>query len=91
METKRLHTKFIRLPTAVTATKDPSAAPAVNVSYTPLQVAQMYAFPAGSGAGQTVGIVELGGGYSIEDVQTFFDQLSVDATPQLTDVQRRKR
>jgi len=48
------------------------------VSYTPLQVAAMYNFPtSGNGAGQTIGIIELGGGYSASDLQTYFSQLGV--------------
>jgi kumamolisin len=42
------------------------------VSYTPPQVATAYAFPPGSGAGQCVAIVELGGGYRPADLQTYF-------------------
>ncbi len=45
------------------------------VSYTPLQVAQMYDFPVGaSGRGQCVAIIELGGGYTDADLQTYFQQ-----------------
>jgi kumamolisin len=39
----------------------------------PAQVAQAYSFPAGAtGAGQTIGIIELGGGYSADDLNTYF-------------------
>jgi kumamolisin len=56
------------------------------VSYTPLQVAQAYGFPTGStGAGQTIGIIELGGGYSQSDLETFFSGLGI-ATPSVTSV-----
>ena len=37
---------------------------AANTSFTPVQVAALYGFPAGAQAsGQTIGIIELGGGY----------------------------
>ena len=39
----------------------------------PTQVAQAYSFPAGAtGAGQTIGIIELGGGYKTADLKTYF-------------------
>ena len=39
----------------------------------PAQVAQAYSFPAGvTGAGQTIGIIELGGGYNAADLKTYF-------------------
>jgi len=52
-----------------------SAAPA---SYTPPQVAQAYNFPAtASGAGQTIGIIELGGGYRQADLTAYFKSLGL--------------
>jgi kumamolisin len=48
------------------------------VSYTPLQVAQLYQFPQDvDGTGQTIGILELGGGYRPDDLQTYFSSLGV--------------
>jgi kumamolisin len=48
------------------------------ISFTPPQVAQLYDFPQGvTGAGQTVAIIELGGGYSTADLSTYFQQLGV--------------
>lgn len=43
------------------------------VSYSPLTVGTAYAFPpADSGSGQCVGILEFGGGYRPQDLQSFF-------------------
>jgi kumamolisin len=50
---------------------------ATSVSYTPLQIASAYKFPSGNGAGQTIGIIELGGGYAQSDLQTFFAGLKI--------------
>jgi kumamolisin len=48
-----------------------------NISYTPPQVAQLYQFPANaSAAGQTIGIIELGGGYKTADLTTYFKSLN---------------
>ncbi len=59
---------------------------AAAVSFTPPQVATLYNFPEGlTGAGQTVGIIELGGGYSTSDLQTYFSQLGVQE-PSITAV-----
>jgi len=45
---------------------------------TPVDVARLYAFPSGRGAaGQTIGVLEFGGGYYQRDVDYFFDSLGV--------------
>jgi kumamolisin len=47
-------------------------------SYTPVQVAEAYGFPAGAGGqGETVGILELGGGFSTSDLSTYFAGLGL--------------
>jgi kumamolisin len=62
------------------------AARAVNVSYTPVQIAQLYQFPAGATAtGQTIGIIELGGGYRTADLTAYFKTLN-QAAPKVTAV-----
>ncbi len=63
------------------------AAPnAVNTSYTPVQVGALYQFPTGAtAAGQTIGIVELGGGYKAADLTTYFKSLGQKA-PTVTSV-----
>ncbi|HEX4321340.1 MAG TPA: S53 family peptidase [Acidobacteriaceae bacterium] len=48
-----------------------------SVSYAPTQVAQAYAFPNGGAAGQTIGIIELGGGYRPADLKTYFHSLGL--------------
>jgi kumamolisin len=48
--------------------------------YTPPQVAQLYNFPAGvDGTGQCIGILEFGGGYNTNDLNTYFQQLGTSA------------
>jgi kumamolisin len=62
---------------------DPAA---VQVAYTPPQVASLYQFPAGTdGTGQTVAIIELGGGFATSDLTTYFGSLGI-ATPSVTAV-----
>jgi kumamolisin len=59
---------------------------AAPTSYTPVQVAQAYQFPAGaSGAGETIGILELGGGYRQADLTAYFKTLN-QAAPAITAV-----
>ena len=54
--------------------------------YTPLQVAQLYNFPTNAnGAGESIGILEFGGGYSSSDLDSYFQQLGL-STPQITAV-----
>lgn len=58
----------------------------VAVSYSPLQVAQAYGFPSGAtGAGQCIGVIELGGGYRATDLNAFFSNLGI-STPNVTAV-----
>ncbi len=55
-------------------------------AYTPPQVGAAYGFPtAGNGAGQCIGLIELGGGYSADDLATYFGGLGL-ATPTVTPV-----
>ena len=62
---------------------DATAAP---TSYTPPQVAQAYQWRStASGAGQTIGIIELGGGYKQADLTTYFKTLGLSA-PSITAV-----
>jgi len=45
---------------------------------TPVQVAQLYDFPTGvTGAGQCIGIIELGGGFRPADLRTYFKSIGV--------------
>jgi kumamolisin len=47
-----------------------------NISYTPPQIAALYQFPPNaSAAGQTIGIIELGGGYKTADLTAYFKTL----------------
>jgi hypothetical protein len=49
-------------------------------SYAPVQVAEAYQFPASAtGAGQTIGIIELGGGYRQADLAAYFKTLGLAA------------
>ena len=47
------------------------------VSYTPPQVASLYGYPAGTGSGQCVALIELGGGYRPSDLEAYFSGLNV--------------
>jgi kumamolisin len=74
--------------TVTPETVTPEAAPAAPtaVPLTALQVASLYDFPAGTdGTGQTIAIVELGGGYNQSDLDTYFSGLGL-ATPSVTAV-----
>jgi kumamolisin len=53
-------------------------AQAASVTYSPVQVAALYNFPTGvDGAGQTIGLIELGGGYNESDISTYFSGLNL--------------
>jgi kumamolisin len=56
----------------------PEAQAAVAASLSPVQVGKLYHFPANvTGAGQTIAIIELGGGYRTTDLKTYFRGLGV--------------
>jgi len=51
---------------------------AANATFTPLEIATLYEFPAGTdGKGQCIGIIELGGGYRRTDLKAYFKQLGI--------------
>jgi kumamolisin len=55
-----------------------AAANAASATFTPLDVAKLYRFPAGlDGSGQCIAIIELGGGYRTADLNTYFRSLKL--------------
>ena len=56
------------------------------ISYTPLQIARFYDFPPGTGEGECVGIIELGGGERMADLTAYFSGLGIKAGPKVTAV-----
>jgi kumamolisin len=59
---------------------------ALAASYSPAEVAKLYNFPsAAHGAGQCIGIIELGGGYTARDLNLYFHRLGIPL-PQVTSV-----
>ena len=63
---------------------DSGPAAAQGTSYPPNQVADIYNFPAGTtGAGQTVAVIELGGGFTADDLDAYFASLDL-AVPSIT-------
>ena len=66
-------------------TPEPERAPTAGPLTAP-QVAGFYQFPAGTdGTGQTIAIIELGGGYTASDLNSYFSGLRL-ATPSVTAV-----
>jgi kumamolisin len=63
------------------------AAGSADVSYDPTQVASLYKFPPNTtGKGETIGIIELGGGYSDQDISTYFSNQGISPAPQVSAV-----
>ncbi|MFZ0199125.1 MAG: S53 family peptidase [Candidatus Sulfotelmatobacter sp.] len=60
---------------------------AVNLSYTPVQVAALYDYPTGvDGSGECIALVELGGGYNATDLSAYWGQLKLAKTPTVSAV-----
>jgi kumamolisin len=55
-----------------------------STSFTPIQIANFYNFPAGTGEGQCVAIIELGGGERVADLNTYFGGLGIGSRPKVT-------
>jgi kumamolisin len=61
-------------------------AQATSVSYTPVQLGSIYEFPEGTdGSGQTIAVIELGGGFEQADLDTYFSGIGV-ASPSVAAV-----
>jgi kumamolisin len=61
-------------------------ASAAATSYSAPAVARAYGFPTGlTGAGETIALIELGGGYAASDLETYFKSVGV-AVPTVTSV-----
>lgn len=58
--------------------KPRGAAGAQFQGFSPITVANLYNFPQGDGTGQTVGIIELGGGYRPADLSAYFNSIGVN-------------
>ncbi|WP_394770878.1 protease pro-enzyme activation domain-containing protein [Lacisediminihabitans sp.] len=51
---------------------------AVSVSYTPIELGQIYRFPPDTdGSGQPIAIIELGGGFAQAELSTYFSSLGI--------------
>jgi kumamolisin len=62
-------------------------AAAVDTSFTPPELGRVYRFPEGTtGAGQTVAVIELGGGYTQEDLDAYWSAIGLTRTPTVTAV-----
>jgi len=58
-----------------------------STTYTPIQLGQLYSFPENTdGTGQSIGIIELGGGFKKTDLTTYFKSLGLKTTPSVTAV-----
>jgi kumamolisin len=54
-----------------------SARAGTDRSFTPGEVASLYNIPPGTGAGQTIALIELGGGFSPSDLRAYFEGMAV--------------
>ena len=61
-----------------------NSGPAGASPLTPPKVASLYGFPTSSAAGQTIGILEFGGGYAKSDITAFLSPVGI-ATPSIVD------
>ena len=70
---------------AAPAAGSSSAAASVPTGFTPLQLAALYNFPKNlDGTGQTIAILELGGGFHSQELTTYFQNLGIATPPSVT-------
>ena len=62
----------------------PHAAANQAAGFDPRSVAALYGFPPGDGAGQCIGLIELGGGYRMSDLQGYFSGLGISPLPSVS-------
>ncbi|MGD0958669.1 MAG: S53 family peptidase [Methylomonas sp.] len=55
------------------------AAAGAATSYNPPAITQAYNFPTGNGAGQSIALIELGGGYRTDDLGAYFSNLGLNS------------
>jgi len=72
---------FRRLPQPAAGLKAHTA----TASHDPNDVAQIYDYPPGDGTGQCIGIIELGGGFQLDDLSAYFRSLNINQ-PQVISV-----
>ena len=59
--------------------------PVTASSHDPNEVAQLYDYPSGDGTGQCIGLIELGGGFQLDDISNYFKSLNL-TPPQVISV-----
>ncbi len=67
---------FDQRPVAVTGHKRAKRSFSAT-AYNPTEIAKLYNFPSNTGKGQTMALIELGGGYRESDLQTYWKQLGL--------------
>jgi kumamolisin len=55
-------------------------------SHDPNEVAKIYDYPSGDGSGQCIGLIELGGGFQLDDLSNYFGALNIKPLPQVISV-----
>lgn len=74
---------------AIVSARDGDLAPRGDIgsNFYPTTLARLYNFPTNlDGTGQKIGIIELGGGFVTSDITTYFSQLGISGTPNVTAV-----
>lgn len=74
----RIRHQMAQAMTASDGAEASATARSLSAGFSPVEIAALYDFPAAQdGTGQTIGILELGGGYRAEEVNTYFQNLGI--------------
>jgi len=81
----RIHRGTAHAASARAAAGSSAAAAPVPTGFTPPQLASLYNFPKNlDGTGQTIAILELGGGFHPQELTTYFQNLGIATPPNVT-------
>ena len=67
----------------LSSTQASPRATATQKPFTPIEVANLYSFPDADGAGQTIAVLEFGGGFDAADLDAYFTSLGIQKPPQV--------
>lgn len=80
LDGRPLGRRRVRVPRDAAGASSPPTAGAVPPWYTGAQIADLYKFPAGyDGTGQTVAILEIGGGFHQDELDAYFKHFGLDS------------
>ncbi len=81
----RIRRDAVRAAGATSSAVSSAATASIPAGFTPIQLAELYNFPTNlDGTGQTIAILELGGGFHSQEITSYFKNLGIAKPPSVT-------